>query len=298
MAKTNTHAAFASAEIVADPTRLPRRPGGLARRLREPLRQAGIFAAYFAQFLKSRLAYRVDFAIDLTANLFSMGVQLAILSVLFGKVDALRGWSYEQVLFIYGFSMLPLGLFNLVSVNLYRFGERFIIEGNFDRVLLRPVHPLAQVMFESFNLGGLNEILLGSLVMGYAGSHLGLTIGVVDILLLILLAGTASLVFSGVFLGLTAVSFWFEDRMGLAPPVYNVIRFSRYPVTIFNPLVRMLLTFVLPFAWVAFYPATWFIGGGEFRGFALATPLVGTAVFALGYTVWRLGARRYASTGS
>lgn len=277
---------------------LPRRPGGPGRRLREPLRQAGIFAAYFAQFLKSRLSYRVDFAIDLTANLFSMAVQLAVLSVLFDKIEALRGWSFGQVLFIYGFSLLPLGLFNLVSINIYRFSERYIIEGNLDRVLLRPVNPLAQVLCESFNLGGLNEMLLGVLVMGYAANDLGLALGLLDAAALIVLAGTASLVFMGVFLGLTSVSFWFEDRMGLAPPVYNVIRFSRYPVTIFNPLVRMLLTFVLPFAWVAFYPATWFVGGDEFRGFALLTPLVGTAVFGIGYTVWRLGIRRYSSTGS
>ena len=31
-------------------------------------RQSGIFAAYFAQFLKVRLAYRVDFAVDLFAK--------------------------------------------------------------------------------------------------------------------------------------------------------------------------------------------------------------------------------------
>ncbi len=277
---------------------LPRRAWGVGDRLREPLRQGAIFAGYFAQFLKSRLAYRVDFMVDLTANLVSLAVQLIVLSVLFAKVEALRGWTYDQVLFIYGFSLLPLGLFNLVSVNIYRFSERFIIEGNFDRVLLRPLNPLAQILFESFNLGGLNEMLLGGVVMGAAAARLDLGLGPVDVLALVGLAATASLVFTGVFLGLTSVSFWFEDRMGLAPPVYNVIRFSRYPVTIFSPFVRLILTFVLPFAWVAFYPAAWFIGTGTFRRFALFTPLVGVVVFALGYTVWRLGMRRYASTGS
>ena len=141
-------------------------------------------------------------------------------------------------------------------------------------------------------------MLLGGVVLGAAAARLDLGLGPLDILALAGLAATSSLVFTGVFLGLTSVSFWFEDRMGLAPPVYNVIRFSRYPVTIFSPFVRLILTFVLPFAWVAFYPAAWFIGTGTFRRFALFTPLVGVVVFALGYTVWRLGMRRYASTGS
>ena len=261
-------------------------------------RQFGIFAAYFAQFLKMRLAYRVDFLIDLVANLVAMAVQLSILTVLFAKIDALQGWTFEQVLFIYGFSLLPLGLFNIVSINLYRFSERYIADGNFDRVMLRPVNTLAQVMFESFNVSGLNELLLGSGVMIYAGTRLGLTFGVLDALALVLLAGTASLIYTGVFIGLTSVSFWHEDRMGLAPPVYNVIRFSRYPLTIFSPLVRLFLTFVLPFAWVAFYPATYFIGTGEFHRFSFFTPLVGVIVFTLAYLIWNRGVRQYASTGS
>jgi viologen exporter family transport system permease protein len=285
-------------DVQSSVTVLPRVDRGLVGRLREPLRQAAIFAAYFSQFIKTRLAYRVDFMIDLMANLVSMGVQLTVLSVLFSKIEALQGWSYEQVLFIYGFSLLPLGLFNLVSINLYRFSELYIIEGQFDRILLRPINPLAQVMFSSFGMGGLNEILLGIAVVVHASIKLGLVFGPLDVLALLLLAITASLVFMGVFLGLTAVSFWMEDRMGLAPPVYNIIRFSRYPVTIFNPMIRMILTFVLPFAWVAFYPATWFIGTGEFHRIAMLTPLVGIATFGLAYLIWSRGVKRYASTGT
>jgi ABC-2 type transport system permease protein len=260
--------------------------------------QAGIFAAYFAQFMKMRLAYRVDFFIDTLAVSFSILIQMAVLTTLFSKVKALEGWSFEQVLFIYGFSLLPLGLFNLVSVNLYRFADVYIVEGKFDRVLLRPVGTLAQVLFESFNVSGLNEIVLGSAVMIWSGMKLGLDLGVADVLALMVLPPSAALVYMGVFLAITSVSFWHEDRMGLAPPVYNVIRFSRYPITIFGMPIRLILTFVLPFAWVAFYPATWFLGDPEFGRLALLTPVVGLVVFGGAVLIWRRGVGNYASTGS
>jgi len=260
--------------------------------------QAGIFSAYFAQFIKMRLAYRMDFFIDTLAVSFSILIQMAVLTTLFSKVRSLEGWSFEQVLFIYGFSLLPLGLFNLVSVNLYRFSDQYIIQGKFDRVLLRPVGTLAQVMFESFNVSGLNEIVLGSAVMIYAGMKLQLAFGVGDFLALVILAPSAALVYMGVFLAITSVSFWHEDRMGLAPPVYNIIRFSRYPVTIFSLPVRVFLTFVLPFAWVAFYPAAWFVGGEQFSRLALFTPLVGVVVFGGSLIIWGRGIRNYTSTGS
>lgn len=269
---------------------------------RGPVRQffweMRIFSAYFRQFVKTRLAYRMDFFIDTLAVLFSMVVQLAILTTLFSKVTALKGWSFEQVLFIYGFSLVPLGLFNLTSVNLYRFSDTFIIQGKFDRVLLRPVGTLTQVMFESFNVAGLNEIIIGTAVMIYSGRTMGLELGTSEILGVLILGPGASLVYTGVFLGVTAVSFWYEDRMGLAPPIYNVIRFSRYPMTIFGAPVRLFLTFVLPFAWVAFYPATWFIGSPEFSRYAMLTPVVGGIVFSGAVLIWRAGTRNYTSTGS
>ena len=260
--------------------------------------QTSIFAAYFAQFVKMRLAYRMDFFVDTLAVSFSMVIQLAVLSTLFSKVKSLDGWSFEQVLFIYAFSLLPLGLFNLVSVNLYRFSDQYIIQGKFDRVLLRPVGTLAQVIFESFNISGLNEIILGIVVMYYAGMKLELDFGVQEILTMAIMVPSASLVYMGVFLAITSVSFWHEDRMGLAPPVYNIIRFSRYPITIYSLPIRIFLTFVLPFAWVAFFPATWFLGSEEFSRLALLTPLVGLVVFGGSLLIWRRGVHNYASTGS
>lgn len=260
--------------------------------------EMGIFGHYFRQFIKTRLAYRVDFLVDTLAVSFALLVQLAVLGVLFSKVESLQGWTYYQVLFIYGFSLVPLGIFNLTSLNLYRFSDRFIIQGKFDRVLLRPVSTLGQVLCESFNISGLNEIIIGTAVMIYAGAKMQLELEPVDILAVLLLGPSASLVYTGVFLTLTAVSFWFEDRMGLAPPVYNMIRFARYPITIFGAPVRFFLTFILPFAWVAFYPATWFLGSVEFSRLAMLTPLVGFVVFGGSVMIWRAGVKNYSSTGS
>ena len=260
--------------------------------------QAGIFGAYFAQCVKLRLAYRLDVFVDTFGVLASIAIQLAVLTTLFGKVSALQGWSFEQVLFIYGFSLIPLGLFNIISVNLYQFSDRYIIQGKFDRVLLRPVDSLAQVLCESFNVSGLNEILLGTGIVIWSSLKLGLVMGPLDIVAILVMAPTAALVYLGVFLAITSVSFWLEDKMGIAPPVYNVIRFARYPLDIYSLPIRVLLTFVLPFAWVAFYPASWFIGEGNLKIVAALTPLVGLVVFSGAVLIWRRGVRNYTSTGS
>ena len=261
-------------------------------------RHATILAAYFAQFVKMRLEYRLDFLVDSLAVFGSLAMHLAFLGVLYSKIRLLAGWSLDQLIFIHGFSLVPLGLFNLVSWNLWGFSERHLVEGRFDRVLLRPVNPLFQVLFESFNVAALNEVLVGLVLIGVAGARLGIRVEALDFVLFPLLAVSAAVIYLGVFLILVAASFWFQDRLGIGPPVYNLIRFARYPVTIYHPAVRALLSWVVPFSFAAFYPATQFLRVEEFRRLALLTPVVGAVVIALSVWTFHEGSKRYTSSGT
>jgi ABC-2 type transport system permease protein len=108
----------------------------------------------------------------------------------------------------------------------------------------------------------------------------------------------AAAVLLGIFLALTAASFWMTDRVGILPPVYNFMQFGRYPLTIYRPWIQFLLSFILPFGFAAFYPVTFFLGRTEFLVQFGLTPLVGVGVLAIGYYIWSLGVRRYESTGT
>jgi ABC-2 type transport system permease protein len=261
-------------------------------------RHASILLRYFAQFLKMRLSYRADFLIDTSAVFVALVVQLAFLGVLYTKIRSLSGWTFDQLVFIHGFSLVPLGLFNLVSLNLWEFSDRHLVEGRFDRVLLRPVDPLFQVLFESFNVAALSEILLGCVLMATAGSRMGIRVTSLELAIFPVLAVSAACVYLGVFVLLTAVSFWFEDRLGIGAPAYNLIRFARYPVTIYHPAIRALLSWIVPFAFAAFYPSTRFLRVEEFYVFAALTPVMGAVCLAAAVGLFRLGIRRYTSTGS
>lgn len=257
-----------------------------------------LLGAYLAQFVKSRLSYRGDFIVDFIAVLVALSVHLVFLGVVYSKVDSLQGWTFDQLLFIYGFSLVPLGFFNLVANNLWDFSDGYLIEGRFDRVLLRPVHPLFQVLFESLNLASLSEVAIGMTLVVTSGLRLGLQLAPIDALLFPVLVISAACVYLGVFLLMTSFSFWFEDRLGIGAPVYNIIRFARYPVNIFHPVVRAIFSWVVPFAFAAFYPASHFLGAKEYRIFVALTPLVAVVVMTLATAVFSAGTKRYRSTGT
>lgn len=257
-----------------------------------------IWGAYIVQFLKRRMIYQMDFWAGLGADLTLQGVNLLFLATIFQKVPTLRGWSRDEVLFIYGLAVISYALFGTLFSSVYYIGNDYIVEGNLDRVLLRPLNPLMQIYAERLDVEDFGEAFIGLAVLIYAANRLALDWTLLHFIALPLFIASGVLVFLGVFTALSSLSFWFVDRIGLLPPVYNMMAFGRYPVTIYNPVLKFVLSWIIPFAFVGFFPATWFIGHNEFFGYFLATPLVAVAFFAIGCLVFHLGLRRYESTGS
>jgi ABC-2 type transport system permease protein len=114
---------------------LPDDQRGMTALVADARRHALLFFDYFTQYAKVRISYRGDFFISLITSFAATIFGLAFVIVLFQKVPQLAGWRFEEVLFLYGFSLIPFGLFNVISTNLYDFGNNYIIEGKFDRIL-------------------------------------------------------------------------------------------------------------------------------------------------------------------
>src|SRR5215470_3948333 len=157
----------------------------MIRNLRRHFR---LFRMYFSQYAKARLEYRADFFSSVLASFLGTAASFGFLLILFSRVPAVRGWTFEEMVFLYGFSLVPLGVFNVFSWNLYLFADRYLIEGRFDRVLLRPVSSVFQVLFESFRLESIQETLTGLFAVVWASRRLDLTFGVLDVFLFVLWA--------------------------------------------------------------------------------------------------------------
>ncbi len=257
-----------------------------------------IFWQYFGQYAKTRMAYKSDFIIASIANVFATVAGYGFVLVLFTKIPQLKGWRFEEVLFIYGFSLIPMGLFNIIGMNLYQFGEIYIVEGKFDRVLLRPVHSLFQILFENFHLESIQEILTGFAAVAWCAQRLQIPLTFTNVILFPILILCGAVIYVCIFVMLSSVNFWVEDRIGLSPPVFNMIAFGRYPLTIYNAAIQFMLNWIVPFAFASFYPTVRYLGRAEFQGKFFLVPVVAAALLGLALGLWALGVRQYKSTGS
>ncbi len=262
------------------------------------LRHVRLLSMYFSQYAKARLEYRADFFSSVLASFLGTIASFGFLLIVFSRVPAVKGWKFEEMVFLYGFSLIPLGLFNVLSWNLYLFSDRYLIEGRFDRVLLRPVSSVFQVLFESFRLESLQETATGLFAVAWAANRLRLSFGPLDLTLFALWGICGAAIYLAIFIALTATSFWIEDRIGISPPVFNLMQFGRYPLTIYDAWVRFALSFVIPFAFASFYPTARFLRHAEFLREFWAVPIVAAIALTLALSLWKTGVARYHSTGS
>ncbi|HEV2305293.1 MAG TPA: ABC-2 family transporter protein [Candidatus Acidoferrales bacterium] len=257
-----------------------------------------LFGEYFSQYVKMRMAYRGDFIVSTATSFAATVFALLFVIVLFKKVPSLAGWTLPEEVFLYGFSLLPYGMFNIISLNLYDFGNNYIIEGKFDRVMLRPVSTLFQVLFEQFRVESMQEIATGLFCIWWASSRLHVHWTPGKLSLLIFWGLCAGVIYVSVFLLLTTISFWFEDRIGVHPPVWNLIAFGRYPLSIYSGAVQFFLCWIIPFGLASFYPSVRLLGHSVTPEYLPFVPLVAAGFLALAIFMWNLGTRHYSSTGS
>ena len=83
---------------------------------------------------------------------------------MFQHTPTLGGWTEAEVVFVYGFFMVPSGIFS-TFFNIWNFSERYIVKGEMDRILTRPAYNLYQVLLENLDPPSLFGSLVGLIIM-------------------------------------------------------------------------------------------------------------------------------------
>lgn len=257
-----------------------------------------IFFRYSAQYMKTKMAYRSDFFVFVISDFLLQLVNLVFILVIFTKIQTLKGWDRNHMLFIYGFFLIPFSIYSGFLNQLFDVPDKYVLQGELDRVLVRPMNTLFQVIVETMNLELLLGAIPGFIIMFLSASAIHLDWRWSDIPLGLVMVFGATLIYAGIYILLASLGFWFEGNMGLMPMIYNLSSYGRYPTTVYKGIVRFVLTWILPFAFVGFYPATILMHNQQYIGYALLTPVVGIVFFAISYLVWQRGILRYVGSGS
>ena len=249
---------------------------------------------------RAALTYPASFWMMAISGFVLGGLDFVGIWIMFHTIDQMRGFDLAEIAFLYGATGFGLAIADLVVGRVERVGQ-MIRMGRLDAMLVKPLPLLTQVCADEFALRRLSRVLQSSVVLGVASTFVTWTPAKVLVTLSMLASG--SVIFFAVFVGFACVQFWTIDANEVANAfTYGGNTLTQYPLTVFPKEVVASLTFVLPLAFVNWYPALYVLDRSDPFGFPdwlrFASPVAALALGLLSALVWRTGVRRYSSTGS
>ena len=251
-------------------------------------------------WVRSSLAYPTSFWILTVSSALITLLDFVGLALMFHTVPALGGFSLQEIALLYGASGIGIGVADLVIGSVEQIGA-YVRTGGLDSMLTRPVPLLVQVCADRFAIRRLGRISQAVVVFVYGAWWVDWTPAKVGLAVLMLVS--ACLIFFSLFVTFSCIQFWTLDSTEFANAfTYGGNTMTQYPMTIFPREVLKGLTFLLPIAFVNWYPCLYLLDRPDPFGmtswFAVLSPLVAVLTVAVAGLAWRTGVRHYTSTGS
>ena len=263
----------------------------------------GLFFCYVKMTTKAWFQYKLDACIRTLTVFLRESTNVLIIYFMLQKFDNINGWDRNQLFFLYSLLYVTYGILIIFCTGLRDF-DQLIVNGQFDRFLLRPQGALFQVIasnsdwFAAIGHGG-----LGITLFIFTANKLGIVWNLKNILYYVITIISGTFIQISLFLIFASLSFYIMKSSNLRELLYwQVRKFAGYPISIFNTVTQIFLMGVIPFAFVNFFPAEYLLRNDDMNNyptfFIYFSPLVAIIMSLISYAFWRISLRHYSSTGS
>lgn len=247
--------------------------------------------------LKSELEYRTSFIFSFISQIIVFFSYYFIILSLFTKFSNIKGFTLYEVLLCFSIVQFGYSFNEVFARGLDKF-DNLIIHGTFDRILLRPKNIIIQVLYNESDFVKISRIIHALIILVIALINLKIEWNLIKILCLFLMIISGIIIFFSIFL-LTA-SYCFITVQGLE--VRNLFtdggkHMAQYPIGIFSKGFIFFFTFIIPYAFVNYYPLLYVIGKSKNILYAFS-PLLLFIYLIPCIIIFYLGVKRYGSVGS
>lgn len=263
-----------------------------------------LYLRLIAVQIRSQLHFRTSFLFELIGTALVTTFEFGSLALVLQRFGGIQGWTVGEVAFLYGLVEISFGIMDMVfsGFDPPNFGK-FVRQGMFDQLLLRPVNITLQVLGSEFIIRRFGKIFIGGAIFALAVSLTDISWTTAKILYLPFVVLGMILFFGGLFMIGATITFWTVESI----EVMNILTYGggytiSHPMHIYQDWMRRFFTYFVPAIFLNYYPALYFLGKPDpfnFPPFApFLSPFVGLAIFLAALAFWQFGMKHYQSTGT
>src|SRR5919106_203605 len=215
--------------------------------------------------IRGQMAYRASFLLMTLVSFVVTGSDLLAILILFNYFGELAGWRAGEVALLYGLAMVAFGLSEMAAAGFDVFPQA-IQRGEFDRVLLRPAGVFVQVLAADFQLRRLGRVAQGGLALALAVAWTSIAWTLLKVLYLLVVLVSGFVMFSALLVLGAVLCFWTVQSIEIVNTVtYGGTEMASYPLPIYHELLQRFFTFVVPLAFVSYFPAHYLLDRPELQ---------------------------------
>lgn len=256
-----------------------------------------LYWKYFTIHLKSVMQYKGSFFATVIGSFFtSFSVFLGIF-FMFQRFHTVARFNYEEVLLCYGIMLMGFSIAQMFASGFKVFAG-MIANGEFDRILCRPRNEIFQVLAFRVDFVRIGALLQGAVMLIYGLVSCPVDWTFLKICTVLFMVTGGAVLFSALFLLDGAIAFFTLQGLEFMNVfTYGAVEHGKYPLGIYGKGMLTFCTFVIPYALVQYYPLLYVLGRSSSLGYAFL-PLAACLFVVPCWIVWRVGVRKYKSTGS
>lgn len=260
-------------------------------------RNIRLYFKYISAVLQGSMQYKLSFLLLIMGRFLIAFSEFAAIFLLFTQFTDIKGYTYSDVLLCFAVVQISFGIAQCIGRGMESFAG-IIRQGEFDRMLLRPVSPILQVLGSRFELGRISPVLTAflTLVLGIGKSRVIWSADRIAVLLLMIAGGVC--LFMGLFLfGAGTCFFSIEDMGFINILTYGGRDHGKYPFDIYGKNIMRFCTYIIPYTLIQYYPLQYLLGKTDRWQYGLY-PFGAVVFLAVCYAFFRFGMKHYQSTGN
>lgn len=251
--------------------------------------------------IRAQMQYRFAFIMRIVGLITAYVGMTVTTWVMLYRFDSLDGWNFHELLFLLALAITSWGVCITFFFHFNNM-DTYIVNGTFDRFLVRPINPFFHFMSMRFDVGSLGQFIFSAVAFVIVSVNIGIHWSFSKVLFTISAVVGGVLIQGGLLVIIAAIAFWTTKSNHfywvVMYPTRNLIN---YPLSIYPRVIQWITAFIIPFGFINYFPATVILDKEPstfpiFMGY-LSAP-IGIVFFLVSYAVWMLGFKHYKSAGS
>jgi ABC-2 type transport system permease protein len=245
------------------------------------------------------MEYRTSFILLSIGQFFVPFLIFVSILLFFQRFPNIGGWSLYEVALCYSVIHIAFSISECFARGFDSFSS-IIVNGDFDRILVRPRNTILQVLGSKFEFTRIGRLTQSVIVLIFSLVNLNIVWNPYKVVTLVLMIISGIFIFTGIYMLGATLCFWTIEGL----EVINIFtdggrEISQYPLSIYKEWIRKFFTFVIPFGTVNYLPLMFILDKTQGNKLLyMFTPLLGLLFIIPCILVWNFGVRHYKSTGS